>query len=145
MNKKRILLGALPLAAGLLLSCGAAKERRAGRRALRTDSIATLRAERLARRQELRRLDLRAIDFRHVRLSPPDSAGRQYPLSVTSATLRENQVRTATDTVRLAAAGAATRVSGRLDTRGSDTRRGAIPWWLWLLGGAALARLLRRE
>ena len=144
MNKGRILRGALPLAAGLLLSCGAAKEQRAARLSLRTDSIATLRAEGFLRRQELRRLDLRTVHLRQVRLSPPDSAGRQYLLTVTTATLRENTARSATDTARLTTVGSATRSGGNLDASGSDTRRTAIPWWLWLLGGATLVRLLLR-
>ena len=74
----------------------------------------------------------------------------QFPGKVTEITVLMTSVpvkaylRDMADTARLTTVGSATRSGGNLDASGSDTRRTAIPWWLWLLGGATLVRLLLR-
>lgn len=123
-----------------VLSCSVSRDSKQRLYKQEKDSISAIRIDHLFHKAGSDSQNHLSATLRQVTLSIPDSTGRQYPLSVTTATLRQRSRRSATDTSSRSSAqrsvqtGTATHVS----QKSKERKRQAVPWWLWLAPGLAL-------
>lgn len=138
MNK-RIPLG---LIAGVLSfsACSASKNHNQELYTHEKDSISTIRIDHIFRKTGVRSHAFQTAALRQVAFSAPDSSGRQYPRSVTTAILQERTERSTADTVSFSTAQAATRISATTHAAkvSNEQNHRFIPWWIWLTGGLAI-------
>lgn len=102
-----------------VLSCSVSRDSKQRLYKQEKDSISAIRIDHLFHKAGSDSQNHLSATLRQVTLSIPDSTGRQYPLSVTTATLRQRSRRSATDTSSRSSAqrsvqtGTATHVSQR--------------------------------
>ena len=134
MNKL-VCIGLIILSA---LSCSVSRDNKQRLYKHEKDSLSAIRIDHLFRQAKSDSRNHLSATLRQVTFSSPDSSGRQYPLSVTTATLQEQSRRSATDTSSLSTA---THVS----QESKERKRQATPWWLWLAPGLALIVILKKR
>ena len=81
-----------------VLSCSVSRDSKQRLYKQEKDSISAIRIDHLFHKAGSDSQNHLSATLRQVTLSIPDSTGRQYPLSVTTATLRQRSRRSATDT-----------------------------------------------
>ena len=94
MNKL-VCIGLITLSA---LSCSVSRDNKQRLYKHEKDSLSAIRIDHLFRQAKSDSRNHLSATLRQVTFSSPDSSGRQYPLSVTTATLQEQSRRSATDT-----------------------------------------------
>lgn len=100
MNKL-VCIGLITLSA---LSCSVSRDNKQRLYKHEKDSLSAIRIDHLFRQAKSDSRNHLSATLRQVTFSSPDSSGRQYPLSVTTATLQEQSRRSATDTSSLSSA-----------------------------------------
>ena len=101
MMNKLVCIGLITLSA---LSCSVSRDNKQRLYKHEEDSLSAIRIDHLFRQAKSDSRDHLSATLRQVTFSSPDSSGRQYPLSVTTATLQEQSRRSATDTSSLSSA-----------------------------------------
>lgn len=138
MNK-RIPLG---LISGVLSfsACSASRNHNQEQFTHEKDSISTIRFDHISRKTGVRSHVFQAAALQHVSFSAPDSSGRQYPLSVTTAILQERTERSTADTASFSTAQAAIRISATTHAakKSNEQNHRFIPGWIWLTGGLTI-------
>ena len=137
MNKL-VCIGLIILSA---LSCSVSRDNKQRLYKHEKDSLSAIRIDHLFRQAKSDSRNHLSATF-----SSPDSSGRQYPLSVTTATLQEQSRRSATDTSSLSSAQRSTQTSTatHVSQESKERKRQATPWWLWLAPGLALIVILKK-
>ena len=129
MNKL-VCIGLITLSA---LSCSVSRDNKQRLYKHEKDSLSAIRIDHLFRQAKSDSRNHLSATLRQVTFSSPDSSGRQYPLSVTTATLQEQSRRSATDTSSLSSAQRSTQTSTatHVSQESKERKRQATPWWLW--------------
>lgn len=143
MNKL-VCIGLIILSA---LSCSVSRDNKQRLYKHDKDSLSAIRIDHLFRQAKSDSRNHLSATLRQVTFSSPDSSGRQYPLSVTTATLQEQSRRSATDTSSLSSAQRSTQTSTatHVSQESKERKRQATPWWLWLAPGLALIVILKKR
>ena len=141
MNKL-VCIGLITLSA---LSCSVSRDNKQRLYKHEKDSLSAIRIDHLFRQAKSDSRNHLSATLRQVTFSSPDSSGRQYPLSVTTATLQEQSRRSA-DTSSLSSAQRSTQTSTatHVSQESKERKRQATPWWLWLAPGLALIVILKK-
>ena len=108
MMNKLVCIGLITLSA---LSCSVSRDNKQRLYKHEKDSLSAIRIDHLFRQAKSDSRNHLSATLRQVTFSSPDSSGRQYPLSVTTATLQEQSRRSATDTSSLSSAQRSTQTS----------------------------------
>ena len=140
---KLVCIGLITLSA---LSCSVSRDNKQRLYKHEKDSLSAIRIDHLFRQAKSDSRNHLSATLRQVTFSSPDSSGRQYPLSVTTATLQEQSRRSATDTSSLSSAQRSTQTSTatHVSQESKERKRQATPWWLWLAPGLALIVILKK-
>lgn len=143
MMNKLVCIGLISLSVS---SCSVSRDSKQKSYKHEKDSISAIRIDHLFHKAESDSRNHLSATLCQVTLSAPDSSGRQYPLSVTTATLRQRSRRSATDTSFLSSAqqSVQTRTATHVSQESKVRKRYAIPWWLWLASGLALIVILKK-
>ena len=129
-----------------VLSCSVSRDSKQRLYKQEKDSISAIRIDHLFHKAGSDSQNHLSATLRQVTLSIPDSTGRQYPLSVTTATLRQRSRRSATDTSSRSSAqrSVQTGTTTHVSQKSKERKRQAVPWWLWLAPGLALIVILKK-
>lgn len=143
MMNKLVCIGLITLSA---LSCSVSRDNKQRLYKHEKDSLSAIRIDHLFHKAGSDSQNHLSATLRQVTLSIPDSSGRQYPLSVTTATLRQRSRRSATDTSSRSSAQRSTQTSTatHVSQESKERKRQAVPWWLWLAPGLALIVILKK-
>ena len=142
MNKL-VCIGLITLSA---LSCSVSRDNKQRLYKHEKDSLSAICIDHLFHKAGSDSQNHLSATLRQVTLSIPDSSGRQYPLSVTTATLRQRSRRSATDKApryssqRSVQTSTATHVS----QESKERKRQAVPWWLWVAPCLALIVIFKK-
>ncbi|WP_297904030.1 hypothetical protein [uncultured Parabacteroides sp.] len=116
-----------------LPSCSISRNRKQEVSKHEKDSVSAIRTDHIFRKAGSSDRGQLSATLRQVTFSTPDSLGRQYPLSVTTTTLREQSLRSTADTILISSDRQSTQTGeATYATRQSiELKRYPTPWWLW--------------